>query len=123
MESLTAVMGGATGCVPDERAAPDLDAVVEARDCEVVGDVVVPVHVAVHARRRAHREHERAHRLIRGGLGLHAQLHERLADVGVVLEGKAVLDVEQHDQVAKYCTLSASCATPMTSTTRSRKAA
>src|SRR5262249_41753781 len=72
---------------------------------------------------RAHREHERAQRLVGRRLGLHAQLHERLADVGVVLEREAVLDVQQHRQVAKYCTLRPSCACVSTSTTRPSSAA
>src|SRR5262249_60831188 len=96
---------------------------VEARDREVVGDVVVPTLVAMHAGRRTHRQLERVDGLIAGRLGLQPQLHERLADVGVVLEGEAVLDVEEHGQVTKYCVVSASCAWAIVSTTRSRNAA
>jgi hypothetical protein len=106
----------------DQRAARHLDPVVEARDGEVMGDVVVPVEVSVHAGGRAHRQHERRHRLITRRLGLHAQLHERLADVGVVVEREAVLDLEQHRQVAKYWAATASWAWAMVSTTRSRNA-
>src|SRR6185369_6987277 len=105
------------------RAARRLDPIVEARDREVVGDVAVPVQVPLHAGGRPDREDERVDRLVTRGLRVHPQLHEGLADVGVVVERQAMLDVEQHGQVAKYCCATASWAWATVSTTRSRKAA
>jgi hypothetical protein len=80
----------------DERASRHRDPVVEGRDGEVVHEVVVPVAVARQRGGRAHREDERVRGLVRRGLGLHAELDEGLADEGVVVEGEAVLDLEEH---------------------------
>src|SRR6516162_4499651 len=102
----------------DQRARRHGDAIVELGDREVMGEVVVPVPVAMHAGRGTDRELERRHRLLRRGLGLHAELEERLADERVVLEREAMLDLKMH-QVTKYCVAIASCVLASSPTTRS----
>src|SRR5262249_56337841 len=87
---------------------------------EVVREVVVPVAIAVHAGRRADRQLERRDGLLRRRLRLHAELEERLADEGVVLEREAVLDLQVH-QVTKYCVATASWVLASSPTTRSRR--
>src|SRR5262249_18070990 len=99
-----------------------LDAVVKLGDGEMVRDVVVPVDVAVNACARPDCEAESEHGLRGRGLGLHAQLEERLADVAVVGEREGVLDLQPHRQDTKYCALSASWVCVTASTTRSRNA-
>jgi hypothetical protein len=79
-----------------QRPAHDLDAVVEARDREVVRDVLVPVEIAVHAGRRPDRQHEGRQRLVGGGLGLHPELERGLADERVVRERQPLLDLQEH---------------------------
>ncbi len=105
-----------------ERAGDHLDPVVELRDREVMREVVVPVAIPEHARRRPHRQLEGGDGLARGRLGLDAQFEKRLADVGVVLEGEAVLDLEEH-QVTKYRAASASWTLLSSPDTRSRSPA
>src|SRR5439155_1788697 len=94
--------------------------VLEFRDREGVREVVVPVAIAVNAGRRADRQLERGARLLRRRLGLHAELEERLADEGVVLEREAVLYLSVH-QVTKYCVAIASWVFASSATTRSRR--
>src|SRR5262249_25975268 len=93
-----------------QRARRHRDAVVEFRDREVMREVVVPVAVTVDAGRRTDRELEGRDGLLRRRLGLDAQLQERLADEGVVLEREAVLDPEVHQ--ATKCAAAAACCVP-----------
>ena len=106
----------------DQRARRHRDPVVEFRDREVMGEVVVPVAVAVHAGRRADRQLERRDGLLGRRLRLHVELEERLADERVVLERQAVLDLKMH-QVTKYWVAIASWVLPSSPTTRSKRPA